>query len=53
MPSFEMQLAELDRLISAFAGYVRDYPSNTPYAESLTRLRRERAELASKIGKKR
>ena len=51
MPTFEERLAELDRLIERFSELVKDYPNNPPYADSLTNLRKKRAELASTIGK--
>lgn len=51
MPNFEDQLAELDHRIEVFARLVEDYPANPPYAESLSKLRRERSELANTIGK--
>lgn len=51
MPTFEERLARLDRLIAEFSRLVQDSPNNPPYAESLAKLRRERSELASTIGK--
>lgn len=51
MPNLEERLAGLDRLIERFVRIVKDYPDNPPYAESLAKLRKERAELASTIGK--
>lgn len=51
MPNFEERLARLDHLIAEFSRLVQDYPNNPPYAESLVKLRRERADLAATIGK--